>query len=60
MYLRGIRDGFYTMMEIALKLIIIIMFLCMQEIPYIVKLLAILVIGTIGIIDWHTGGGEND
>ena len=41
------------MMEIALKLLILIMFLCMEEIPYLIKLFAITLIGTIGIIDWH-------
>ena len=44
------------MMEIALKLLIIIMFLCMQEIPYVVKIIAIGIIGAIGIIDWYTNG----
>jgi len=42
------------MMEIALKLLIIIMFLCMQEIPYVVKIIAVGIIGVIGIIDWYT------
>jgi hypothetical protein len=46
------------MMEIVLKLLIIIMFLCMQEIPHIVKLLGIGLIGTIGIVDWYTGEGK--
>ena len=42
------------MMEIALKLLIIIMFLCMQEIPYVVKIIAVGIIGVISIIDWYT------
>ena len=42
------------MMEIALKLLIVIMFLSMHEIPYIVKLIGVAILGTIVIIDWHT------
>ena len=42
------------MMEIVLKLLIVIMFLCMTEIPYLVKIAGIGLLGTIAIIDWHS------
>ena len=42
------------MMEIALKLLILIMFLFMSEIPYIIKIVGIGIIGCIGIIDWNS------
>ena len=42
------------MAEIVLKLLIIIMFLAMNEIPFIVKILGVAVIGAVVIIDWYT------
>tara|TARA_B100001123_G_C14367758_1_gene653608 strand:- start:198 stop:341 length:144 start_codon:yes stop_codon:yes gene_type:complete len=42
------------MVEIVLKLFIILMFLSMDEIPYIIKMVGIAVIGTAFIIDWYT------
>ena len=41
------------MAEIILKLLIIIMFLAMAEIPYIVKILGVAILGAAVIIDWH-------
>ena len=42
------------MFEIALKLLIIIIFLSMEEIPYIIKILAVTILGVIVIVDWYT------
>ncbi len=42
------------MVEIVLKLFIILMFVSMDEIPYIIKMIGIAVIGTALIIDWYT------
>ena len=42
------------MAEIVLKLFIIIMFLAMDEIPYIVKIIGVAAIGAVIIIDWYT------
>ena len=47
------------MMDIALKLLIIIIFLSMEEIPYLFKLIAICILGTILIIDWYTMGQDD-
>ena len=47
------------MVEIVLKLFIIIIFLAMNEIPYIVKVLGIGVLGTVLIIDWYTTDDNN-
>ena len=41
------------MVEIVLKLFIILMFLSMDEISYIIKMIGIAVIGTALIIDWY-------
>ena len=48
------------MMDIFLKLLIIIMFLSMDEIPYLLKLIAICILGTILIVDWYTVNQDND
>ena len=42
------------MIEIALKLLIIIIFLSMDEIPYAIKILALAILGAIVIIDWYS------
>ena len=46
------------MAETVLKIFIIIMFLAMEEIPYILKIIGIAVIGTVVIIDWYTYKNE--
>ena len=48
------------MIDIFLKLIIIIMFLSMEEIPYLFKLIAICILGTILIVDWYTVNEDKD
>ena len=47
------------MAEIVLKLFIIIMFLAMEEIPYIFKIIGLAVIGATLIIDWYTIRNDN-
>ena len=42
------------MMEIALKLLIVVIFLSMNEIPYLIKVIGIGVLGTIVIVEWNT------
>ena len=42
------------MMEIALKLLIVIIFLSMDEIPYLIKVIGVGVLGVIIIVDWNT------
>ena len=46
------------MAETVLKILIIIMFLAMEEIPYILKIIGLAVIGTAVIIDWYTFNDE--
>jgi len=46
------------MAETVLKIFIIIMFLAMEEIPYILKIIGLAVIGTVVIIDWYTYKNE--
>ena len=43
---------------IFLKLLIVIIFLAMSEIPYIVKLMGVTILGTIIIIDWYSDEEE--
>ena len=45
--------------EIVLKILIIVMFLSMNEIPYLVKLLGIAIFGAAVIIDWYTIRNDN-
>ena len=47
-----------SMAETVLKIFIIIMFLVMEEIPYILKIIGLAVIGTVVIIDWYTYKNE--
>ena len=46
------------MAEIILKLFIIIIFLAIDEIPYIIKIVGIAILGTAFIIDWNTMGND--
>ena len=46
------------MAETVLKIFIIIMFLAMEEIPYILKIIGLAVIGITVIIDWYTFNNE--
>ena len=47
------------MLDIFLKLLIMIMFLSMEEIPYLFKLISIFILGAILIIDWYTVSEED-
>jgi len=46
------------MAEIVLKIFIIIIFLAIEEISYILKLIGLAVIGIAVIIDWYTFNNE--
>ena len=46
------------MAETVLKIFIIIMFLAIEEIPYILKIIGLAVLGTAVIIDWYTYKNE--
>lgn len=47
------------MFDIIIKCIIIIIFLFMDEIPYLLKLFITLAIGTTIILDWYSDEGED-
>ena len=48
------------MIDIIIKWIILMIFFFMEEIPYLIKLVAICLIGTILIIDWYSVREEDD
>ena len=53
------RYGISSVGEIVLKILIIVIFLSMNEISYLVKLLGIAIFGAAVIIDWYTIRNNN-